>query len=166
MDSVKKIANYIYHKYEEVAHEKLDEMKLHKLLYFTQRETLAILGKPAFTADFEGWKYGPVIILIRNYYKTNQIQEDNRNISDDLAYIVNNVIQEYGALASWKLSDLSHNEISWKNSRIGLKPDEDGNRVMSLDDIKEDAKKIRPYDHVWDMYYDEFEDLETEATNA
>ena len=24
----------------------------------------------------------------------------------------------------------------------------------------EDAKKVRPYDHVWDMYYDEFEDAE------
>jgi len=28
-----------------------------------------------------------------------------------------------------------------------------------LEDIKEDAKKVRPYDYVWDMYYDEFEDV-------
>lgn len=26
--------------------------------------------------------------------------------------------------------------------------------------IREDAKKVRPYDSLWDMYYDEFEDLE------
>ena len=23
----------------------------------------------------------------------------------------------------------------------------------------EDAKKVRPYDYIWDMYYDEFEDV-------
>ncbi len=30
--------------------------------------------------------------------------------------------------------------------------------------IKE-SQNARPYDHIWDMYYDEFEDLE-EANNA
>ena len=29
---------------------------------------------------------------------------------------------------------------------------ENGDRVIALSDIKEDAKKVRPYDHVWDMY--------------
>ena len=75
-------------------------------------------------------------------------------------YIVRNIILEYGALASWKLSELSHKEISWLNSRKGLNSEENGNRVLELKDIKEDAKKVRPYDHVWDMYYDEFEDEE------
>lgn len=166
MDSVKKIANYVYHKYNEIAHEILDEMKLHKLLYFTQRETLAILGKPAFSDNFQGWKYGPVIVSIRNYYKSNEIQENNHDISEELAYIINNVIQEYGILASWKLSDLSYEEISWRNSRIGLKPDENGSKIILLDDIKKDAQKVRPYDHIWDMYYDEFEDLETENSDV
>ena len=31
--------------------------------------------------------------------------------------------------------------------------------MQKLEDIKEDAKKVRPYDHVWDMYYEEFEDV-------
>lgn len=33
-----------------------------------------------------------------------------------------------------------------------------GNDLISVADIQEDAKKVRPDDHVWDMYYDEFED--------
>lgn len=33
---------------------------------------------------------------------------------------------------------------------------------LKLDDIREDAKMVRPYDHVWDMYYDEFDDYEPE----
>ena len=73
-------------------------------------------------------------------------------------HIINNVILEYGSLASWKLSELSHKESSWKNARIGLQEGENGNRKLKLEDIREDAKKVRPYDHVWDMYYDEFDD--------
>ena len=76
-------------------------------------------------------------------------------------YIVNNVLLEYGALASWKLSDLSHREISWLNSRAGLKDGENGSNIIQLADIQKDSEKVRPYDHVWDMYYDEFEDLDT-----
>lgn len=30
---------------------------------------------------------------------------------------------------------------------------------LPIDDIRDNAKKARPYDPVWDMYYDEFEDL-------
>ena len=38
------------------------------------------------------------------------------------------------------------------------KSGENGNRTMKLEDIKKDAEKVRPYDHVYDMYYDEFAD--------
>ena len=41
-----------------------------------------------------------------------------------------------------------------------MKDGENGNQRLKLEDIREDAKKVRPYDHVWDMYYDEFEDAE------
>lgn len=34
------------------------------------------------------------------------------------------------------------------------------NKVLSLADIRKDAKKVRSYDHLWDMYFDEFEDVE------
>ena len=33
-----------------------------------------------------------------------------------------------------------------------------GDRPLNLDDIKKDAEKVRPYDSLYDMYYDEFED--------
>ena len=63
-------------------------------------------------------------------------------------------------IASWKLSEISHKEKSWLNSRKGLEPDQNGNEPLKLADIKEDSRKVRPYDHMWDMYYDEFEDAE------
>lgn len=136
-------------------------MKLHKLLYFAQRESLAISNEPMFEETFEGWKYGPVSTEIRRYYTPDGMNyADKRKLSTGSAYIAKNVILQYGVLASWKLSQLSHNEISWQNSRKGLMEGENGNRLLLIDDIRKDAEKVRPYDAVYDMYYDEFDDVE------
>lgn len=159
-------AAYIIQKYKSMTGEALDEMKLHKLLYFTQRESFAVTGQPAFDGVFEGWKFGPVCREVRSCYFEGEILCETNEVPDELKYIINNVILEYGSLASWKLSELSHREISWKNARAGLMPSENGNGHLSLDDIMEDAKKVRPYDHVWDMYYDEFDDLQEEGNNS
>ena len=32
--------------------------------------------------------------------------------------------------------------------------------VNTIDDIRKDAEKVRPYDAMYDMYYDEFDDAE------
>ena len=160
MENLMSVASYVFNRYQDTMGEKIDEMKLHKLLYFAQRESLAITNEPLFEGEFEGWKYGPVCKEIRNSITRDGIIDYDSDISDECKYIINNIILEYGALASWKLSELSHKEISWKNSRVGLNEGENGKRKIKLEDIREDAKKIRPYDHVWDMYYDEFEDAE------
>lgn len=165
MDNVINVADYIVRRYKEITNETLDEMKLHKLLYFTQRESFAVIGSPAFQGDLEGWKYGPVSRDIRNNFIDGEIVVHTGPISESIQYIVNNVILEYGSLASWKLSELSHKETSWLNARKGLSPDDNGTTIISLKDIKEDSKKIRPYDHVWDMYYDEFDDAEDIRTD-
>lgn len=157
MERIIDVAAYIVRKYQEVSGAQLDDMKLHKLLYLTQRESFAIIGQPAFNGILEGWKYGPVSREVRSAYYNGEIMEPTFEISDEMKYIVNNVIYEYGALESWKLSELSHKETSWLNSRKGLRANENGNTPLDLEDIRADAAKVRPYDHVWDMYYDEFE---------
>jgi uncharacterized phage-associated protein len=163
MEKIINVAQYIFTEYKKITGEVIDEMKLHKLLYFSQRESFAILNKQMFEGDFEGWKYGPVCKEIRNSITQDGILDYDADISDENKYIINNVILEYGSLASWKLSELSHKEKSWKNARKGLKDGENGNRKLNIEDIKADSQKVRPYDHVWDMYYDEFEDVEIQV---
>ena len=67
-------------------------------------------------------------------------------------------------MASWKLSQITHAETSWLNARKGLDPFTNGNVPLKLDDIRKDAEKIRPYDPIWDMYIDEFEDYEEKVS--
>ena len=160
MEKIINVAQYIFIEYKRVTEEIIDEMKLQKLLYFSQRETFAILNQPLFNEVFEGWKYGPVSREVRTVFTEDGINAQTEDIKSESKYIINNIIQEYGALASWKLSALTHKETSWLNSRKGLKKEENGNVEIKMEDIREDAKKVRPYDYMWDMYYDEFEDYE------
>ena len=160
MERIIDVAQYIFNEYKKITGEIVDEMKLQKLLYFSQRETFAILNEPLFNEVFEGWKYGPISREVRTIFTEDGINAKTKDIKSESKYIINNVIQEYGALASWKLSALIHKEISWLNSRKGLKKEENGSVKIKTSDIREDAKKVRPYDYVWDMYYDEFENCE------
>lgn len=162
MDRIVDIAQYIFDEYKKISGETIDEMKLRKLLYFTQREAIAILSTPMFSENFEGWKFGPVCVEIRHLInKKKGIKSgDSKNISTENAYIIKNIIFQYGIYSSWKLSRLSHNEISWRNSRKGIPEGKNGNKKMLLDNIYKDASKIRPYDSFYDMYYDEFADIE------
>jgi len=155
------VAQYIYDEYKRLSGEVIDEMKLHKLLYFAQRESLAITNEPLFEEKFESWKYGPVSREVRPHYTVDGMYyKDKRTLSAGSAYIVKNVILQYGALASWKLSQISHKELSWQNARKGLAEGENGDVLLLLDDIRKDAEKVRPYDTTYDMYYDEFDDVE------
>lgn len=155
------VAQYIFEEYKLLSGKTIDEMKLHKLLYLSQRESLAITNEPMFSENFEGWKYGPVCREVRSCFTEDGMFSDNiQDISNEERYIVKNVILQYGAYESWKLSELSHKELSWKNARKGIPEGQNGNRILKLEDIRKDAEKVRPYDSVWDMYYDEFDDAE------
>ena len=48
MEKIINVAQYIFNEYKRVTEEIIDEMKLQKLLYFSQRETFAILNQPLF----------------------------------------------------------------------------------------------------------------------
>lgn len=162
MEKVLNVAQFIINEYKAITGTSIDEMKLHKLLYFAERENIAIMGEPMFPEPFEGWKYGPVCRLVRSNFdvESGQMNCDTESVSDESAYIIKNVIITYGEYASWKLSKMTHSEVSWINSRKGLGSEDNGSVEISIEDIKKDAEKVRPYDHTWDMYYDEFEDAE------
>lgn len=71
MEDLMIVASYICNRYSEEYGSRVDEMKLHKLLYFAQRESLVQNREPLFNAVFYGWKYGPIIKEIRSAYKDN-----------------------------------------------------------------------------------------------
>lgn len=144
MESVVKIASYIADRYQKDFGHRISEMKLHKLLYFTQRESIIQKNEPMFPEEFLAWRYGPVMIPIRNLYSQGIFDsfpdasfiEENKKIFDV-------VFLEYANMDAWSLSRLSHGEFSWKNARKGYLPEQNSSTPISLEDIKKDADRIK-----------------------
>ena len=82
MERIIDVAQYIFREYEKLSSTPIDEMKLHKLLYFAQRESFAITGAPMFAENFEGWKYGPVSRVVRNCYTQDGLYDSEGEIGD------------------------------------------------------------------------------------
>lgn len=136
------VARALYDMYYGEKGVHMDEMKMHKLMYFAQRESLMYHKEPLFDAAFYGWKYGPVLTEVRSeFYKPQPFLDVQGSVSEQTLELLKSVLKRYGSLSSWKLSSLSHEEFSWRKSRVGLEAGEDGNVELSLEAMKVDATK-------------------------
>ncbi len=146
MANVRSVGGYLYSLYHTRYSKNMDEMKMHKLMYFSQRESLMLNGNPLFEEDFYGWKYGPVLKSVRSEYFEAYPYHD---VKDDLASsekeLLDAVMDRYGGLSSWKLSSLSHAELSWRKSREGLKAGENGDVKLDLKAMMVDAAREKAY---------------------
>lgn len=144
MLDVLKVASYISRRYEAEFGSKIDEMKLHKLLYFAQRESIIQSGEPLFNAQFHAWKYGPVLVEIRSLYKLGKL---TKHISSEEIYpylsVFDKVFELYAPKDAWSLSSITHGEVSWLNARKGVPAGENSDAVMAIDDIRKDAQHIK-----------------------
>lgn len=137
------IANRFFEMYRETYNEKIDEMKLHKLMYFAQRESLVVWDVALFDEEFRGWKYGPVLKSVREAYMDNSIIGIKEFLGESDEDLINFVFRKYAEKTSWSLSRLTHNEYSWLRSREGIPDGENGDNPISIDDIRIDAKRIK-----------------------
>ena len=142
MEKTMCVAKALYDMYYEQNGVHMDEMKMHKLMYFSQRESLMYNNESLFDATFYGWKYGPVLKEVRSAYMSGALPlKSFEKVSDDTMDLLKSVLKRYGSLSSWKLSSLSHEEFSWKKARRGLEATDDGDVALSLDAMKVDATR-------------------------
>lgn len=145
MMDILKVASYIYCRYKEEYGKDIDEMKLHKLLYFAQRECIVQTREPLFDDTFEAWKYGPVMVGVRQYFKSGDLLYLMPHEKDICRYksVFDKVFETYAPKNSWSLSSLTHGEYSWRVAREGVSPDEQSDRKIRTKDIAVDAERIR-----------------------
>ncbi len=67
MENVLNAAFYIYYMYLQKTGQILDEMKLHKLLYFSQRESLVGMISPYLWTTFKAGNMVLYAFLLENY---------------------------------------------------------------------------------------------------
>lgn len=145
MENIMNVAAYIANKFLSTYRQKIDEMKLHKLMYFAQRESFIQKNEPLFCATFYGWKYGPILKELRRAYREGTFENivPQKFQDESSLAIVDGVFADYAGRDSWSLSRLTHGEISWKNSRTGIPQDGNGDQPMDDEDIRKDAERIR-----------------------
>ena len=143
MKKILDIAKYLTKKYKDEKSEEIDELKLHKILYFSQKEYIMLINDFLFEEDFEGWYLGSINKLVRKEYKSIKRGKEDISLKDIEKKIIDRVFDRYKDMDSYKLSDLSHKEYSWIKSRIGLKRGEKGNQKLLKEDIKIDAERYK-----------------------
>ena len=163
MMGILQVASYIYKRYMDDFGVRIDEMKLHKLLYFTQRECLIQKGEPMFEALFEAWKYGPVLVNVRSEYLTGhmfdgeyeELSDTEKELVDSFPELMDKeqvvqyepvldmVFKTYAPQKSWSLSTLTHGEYSWKHAREGYDELDSCEVEMKTEDIMVDANRVR-----------------------
>lgn len=142
MEKTMCVAKALYDMYYEQTGVRMDEMKMHKLMYFSQRESLMYNNEPLFNGNFYGWKYGPVLKEVRHAYMSGDfLSKCFDQVSEGTEKLLRSVLKRYGSLSSWKLSSLSHEEFSWKKARKGLESSDDGDVKLLLDAMRVDATR-------------------------
>lgn len=89
-------------------------MKLQKLLYYTQAICLAVYNDTLFDNKIEAWKYGPVI---RDVYRDFNILNQNPNpdvtIPKNIEHLLKIINSMYGFQTPNELVNLINNEEPW-----------------------------------------------------
>ena len=137
MVSVFDVAKYILEK-----RGRMSTWKLQKLCYYAQAWHYTWTEKALFKEDFQAWRNGPVCPELFALHKgkfmidaTELSQGDSAKLDADEIESVDAVLAEYGELAPYYLSELTHIEEPWKNARGNLDKDDYSNEVITLESM-------------------------------
>ena len=138
------VAAYFYELYRTEHGSCMNEMRMHKMMYFAQRESLMTGPNPLFCDTFEASKYGPVLPGIRNEYKSGgTFSGTYGSLNEEEKRLVKSVFGRYDKKSDWSLSTLVHAEYSWQQTRKGLSYRDPCHREIALSAIRVDATKER-----------------------
>lgn len=122
MTTAKKVTDFFIIKNQKEFKEKIDRVKLQKLIYYGQAWNLVFWDKPLFEDKIKAWKKGPVIPSTRIYFieinKTyNSIKIENQDEYNELdkeeIYTLDEVWSVYKHFSANYLVELTHSESPW-----------------------------------------------------
>ena len=114
----------------------LENLKLQKLLYYSQAWHLAFNGSILFDGKFQAWVHGPVNRKIYDRFKDHKSlysrigldeiknHEYVVNIPNPVQAHIDSVLESYGALSSVQLEKMTHEEDPWIKARGNIRPTE------------------------------------------
>lgn len=124
------------------AGEVLTNLKLQKLIYYSQAWFLALNGQALFDEEFQAWVHGPV--LPSQYFRFSEFRW--KPITDEVVEPVLpeavtdhlcEVLEVFGVETAVSLEHMTHDEMPWKQARGDLDPHEPSKAIIRKDWMKE-----------------------------
>ena len=121
----------------------MTNMKVQKLLYYTQCLHLALYDEPLFDEVIQAWRYGPVCPPAYRFYsefEANQLPIPSKEyllqIPKEKKKLLEEVWEYFGGYHAYRLSGMTHLEFPWKKARKGLPPQASSTEPILLKDMK------------------------------
>lgn len=134
---------FIMRAYEDGIEAEMTNMKVQKLLYYSQGLHLALYDEPLFDEEIQAWRYGPVCPPAYRFYsefEAQQLPVPNKEFLLQITHNQQKLLQEvwgyFGGYHAYRLSDMTHLEFPWKKARKGLPPDASSTEPILLEDMK------------------------------
>jgi uncharacterized phage-associated protein len=134
------------------------QLKLQKLVYYSEGWHLAYFGHPLIDENFEAWVHGPAVRSLWDYYKgrgdyftpfrlkpepAERIRDYFRRLlRPEQLELINDVLKEYGDKSAYHLESLSHSETPWREARNGHAQSEHSEAVISKETMKKYYQSI------------------------
>ncbi|MDC0980453.1 DUF4065 domain-containing protein [Bdellovibrionales bacterium] len=125
-------------------------MKLQKIVYYSQVESLVHYSKPLFEEKIQAWRGGPIVHELfdkhQGYKYLNNISLGNAsNLSMEQKACINWAIEKYGTLDGDTLSHLTHIEAPWHNARKGLPDNAPSDEEITLESMAKYYSSLPKY---------------------
>lgn len=121
----------------------IDQLTLHKLLYYVQGWHQAWYDEPIFEEDLQAWPKGPAVYSV--YRKTKRWEDglidaplggDPRRLNKNAFAVVEAVAEAYKGFTGVQLLRATHDEEPWKRAREGLRWFDPSDRPLSKEEMK------------------------------
>lgn len=120
-----------------------EAMKLQKLVYYSQAWHLALTDDALFDDDIQAWNRGPVVDALFQKHRGKRMVHrwetgHPGRITGTSEQVLALVCQVYGGLSGDELSEMTHQELPWRQAR-GTTPDGEYSRAPI---VKETMKRF------------------------
>ncbi|MBV7388306.1 DUF4065 domain-containing protein [Pasteurellaceae bacterium TAE3-ERU1] len=139
------VADFFLSPFIEEEGELITNLKLQKLLYYSQGYSLAILDRPIFLEKIVHWDHGPVVPVVYHAYKyygsspLPMLHAELEKYTSEEGFILNKVRRELGCYTAWALREKTHQEDPWLSTLSGQEITQ--NMLMRF--FKENLKKSK-----------------------
>ena len=134
-------------KIDDDVNEGITNLKLQKMLYFSQAAHLVLHNEELFKEDIQAWKWGPVVVSVYHKYKTFKnmplpLPKDfvDKIGDEETIHFLNGIWEMLNKYSASELMNITHSHAPWKDAFEKGK-----NNVITKEALREYYKNIFQY---------------------